>query len=434
MGKTPYLTGTALALILLAGAAAAAPDARARKLLADWNTKLDAAATAIQTGDLAAARSAVNSAGRIQVDCVTSSSCRDAPEFAGLKARTQELGAQTVHAKVVPPAANTPAAAPVNATATAPAIPAPQTAAPAAGPAPARVAQRAAAGGAPSERAAEDALMNARSQTLYLNRVQGGGSYASGGGGDEGKTAFEMAQRIDKEAQALREALASYAQAVANADQNPFYAQAKAQVAAVPASHKATQDHLLTIYQSGLKTIETHIHATEKAQRFDALAADVAFAVQIDPGHKALQDFNASLAERKGGLLQAMQAKVDAGVWPKRSAFAGPGSADELEKAALQTLRNDRSWGKNTKRPQEILAVVVQGPWQAAERDALGRIISWRVPMKVAVTDAKLKPQGVAQVYDISMVTPQANGKKQELPFDGAWVGGNYYMRLNKLP
>jgi hypothetical protein len=102
-----------------------------------------------------------------------------------------------------------------------------------------------------------------------------------------------------------------------------------------------------------------------------------------------------------------------------------------LAKVGLEYLRKDEGW-----KTAEVLAVAVRGPWQVAEKDVFGRVISWRLPVHVAVTKPDLRGKNVARVYELSLVTAQgAPGKVDKAPpFDGYWVGNSWMMRLNKVP
>lgn len=389
----------------LPGRPAAGGGGRNANLLAEWNASLESAEAALTAEDYEAARRAASDASYRQRDCDTSSACRALPEFAALKERTDAA---------LDRAANR--------------------------------GSTAAAVAAGKQAAHSDALVQAdllqalsraemEADSGPLNLAGMGRSFLIGNAGlGAGKQALDDARQLEAGAQALRKALGAY-QAGGGDVGHQSYLRIVAELENLPKARDATVELLLKGYQNELEDIDGFYAPAQAAENLAAMADDVALAVQIAPENEALNALNASMAERKAAFIEKQQAKIDAGTWPQRSAFDGPGSAAAIEKAAMEMLRNDKAWGKNPKRPQEILAVVVQGPWQEAEWNLLGQVVSWRVPMKVAITDAKLKPQGVAQVFDISMVTPAgAAGRAPGLPFDGAWVGGNYYMRIAKLP
>lgn len=249
--------------------------------------------------------------------------------------------------------------------------------------------------------------------------------------------ALELTAALQEHLVTLNQELAAYKAAGGSLDDAPNCAKASTFEAKFPQARKASLDRMLVVFDGELDRINNFYHGDLKFKNMDKLAEAAALAAQIDPAHTAMQDFNAGMTERKTELVERISAQIDAGKWPSRSdTFAGPGDADDLEKLVFGLLQKSPSWGENKKRPQEILAVNIQGPWQPAEWNILGQVVSWRLPMKVAITDPKLKPQGVAQVFDISMVTVQGPGDKtpQKPPFAGApWVGSNYFMRIKNL-
>ena len=82
-----------------------------------------------------------------------------------------------------------------------------------------------------------------------------------------------------------------------------------------------------------------------------------------------------------------------------------------------------------------FLDVCVRGPWQVAERDIFGRVISWRLPIHIAVTDPDLRPRNVARVYELSLLAMEGAPDRapQKPPFEGYWVGNSWMMRLDKF-
>jgi len=109
---------------------------------------------------------------------------------------------------------------------------------------------------------------------------------------------------------------------------------------------------------------------------------------------------------------------------------------DDLAEAVQEYLANDRDWGQSEKRPQEVLAVSVTGPWQVAAKDPFGQPIQWRLPVMVAITDEELRPDGIAQAFELSMVAREGapDQAPKSPPWDGFWVGDNYYLERGELP
>jgi hypothetical protein len=157
---------------------------------------------------------------------------------------------------------------------------------------------------------------------------------------------------------------------------------------------------------------------------------------QLDPANA---DANAMLATVDADiqdLEQAAAVEIDGAKWAGNvSSFAGPGSTSELAAAALEFFRAHPNWTGKPEKQVEVLKVAVRGDWGVAETDIFGRPISWRLPIHLAITDAELKPQGVARVYELSAVTRQGNpgATPKAPPFGAYWVGSSWKMRLKNL-
>jgi hypothetical protein len=155
---------------------------------------------------------------------------------------------------------------------------------------------------------------------------------------------------------------------------------------------------------------------------------------RMDASNPQLQEMLANIDAQMEEVADRMTAQIDAATWKGNIAdFSGPGSAKGLAADAKRYFENDRDWGQ--KPGVKILAVCVRGSWKVAETDMFGRVIQWRLPIHVAVTDDKLRPRNIARVYDLSIVAMQGspNSAPKEPPFDGFWVGDSWMMRLDKF-
>jgi hypothetical protein len=162
----------------------------------------------------------------------------------------------------------------------------------------------------------------------------------------------------------------------------------------------------------------------------------LAVAAQIDPNSEKVRNLLVQMDEKILQFVDKMEATINSNSWQGDvTDFSGPGTIKELAASAKKYFVEDRDWGGRKDRKIEILAVAVRGPWQVAERDIFGRVIRWRLPIHVAVTDEQLKPRNIARVYDLSIVAMQGSPDKapQAPPWDGFWVGDNYMMRLDKF-
>ena len=157
---------------------------------------------------------------------------------------------------------------------------------------------------------------------------------------------------------------------------------------------------------------------------------------QIDPNNPELNRLLAKMDDRIASQEQKNRKQIDQTVWKAHIAdFAGPGDVKSLAKAALDFFRNSPSWGKNRDRELDVVAVSVQGQWQVAERNVLGQILSWRLPIHLAYTTPEYRKDDLAKVMELSAVTVKGSPGQAEKapPFENYWVGNSWMMRLSKV-
>ncbi|MHB8994803.1 MAG: hypothetical protein ACYC63_06115 [Armatimonadota bacterium] len=160
------------------------------------------------------------------------------------------------------------------------------------------------------------------------------------------------------------------------------------------------------------------------------------WALKFDPANKYANERLATMDQEIADLQKAIEKEIDSKSWAGHiGSFSGPGTTSGLAQEALNFLRQSKEWGAG-KRKEKILAVAVRGPWQVAEKDFFGRVTSWRLPIHAAVTRPEDQARNIARVYELSVVTVTTapGAAKKAPPFDGAWVGNSWMMRLNKLP
>jgi len=159
---------------------------------------------------------------------------------------------------------------------------------------------------------------------------------------------------------------------------------------------------------------------------------------QFDPNNAGINDMLSTVDQKIDEVAEKIEKDIDQKKWAGNVAnFAGPGDAKKLAATALDYFRNHNQWGKNPKaKGIEVLGVAVRGQWGVAETNILGQVIQWRLPIHLAITNAKLKPKNIARIYELSVLTTQGNPGRVEKapPFDGYWVGNNWMIRLNRLP
>lgn len=171
-------------------------------------------------------------------------------------------------------------------------------------------------------------------------------------------------------------------------------------------------------------------------ERMDKAKKILVIGQKLDPGNAKIVEMLATVDDQIAAAAEKMQAQIDAATWAgNMGGFPGPGSAAGLAKEALSFFRNHDGWGGRTDKKIEVLKVCVRGPWQVAERDIFGRVISWRLPIHVAVTDPDLRPRNIARVYELSILALEgAPGRApKQPPFGGYWVGNSWMMRLDRF-
>jgi hypothetical protein len=177
--------------------------------------------------------------------------------------------------------------------------------------------------------------------------------------------------------------------------------------------------------------------ANIQQQRLAQALEMIEIAQEIDPNHPELGSLRVAVEAAASEKQAEQMARIESAEWPGHVAsFEGPGSIEQLSRSVHEYLSNDRDWGQREVKPQEILSVAVRGPWQVAERDILGQPVQWRLPVLVAVTDEELRPDGIARAYELSMVAMEgaANDAPKSPPWDGFWVGDNFFLKQDRLP
>ncbi|MGK7296038.1 MAG: hypothetical protein ACNS61_09480 [Candidatus Wenzhouxiangella sp. M2_3B_020] len=172
-------------------------------------------------------------------------------------------------------------------------------------------------------------------------------------------------------------------------------------------------------------------------QRLDEAAEMVRLGQRIDPTNPRLNRLRGEVARLAEDKRDEKMARIDSAAWPDHvDGFEGPGGVDDLAVSIQEYLADDRDWGRSEARPQEILAVSVTGPWQVAAEDLFGRPIQWRLPVLVAITDDELRPGGIAQAFELSMVAGEGAPDRapKSPPWEGFWVGDNHFLRIGELP
>jgi hypothetical protein len=131
-------------------------------------------------------------------------------------------------------------------------------------------------------------------------------------------------------------------------------------------------------------------------------------------------------------LKPLLGAQADSVAWP---AAADVKNAAALKSAAIAWWKAHNQDVAPADRVEnaEIVAAVITGDWRSGRKNEKNETTRWDLPVWVAVTNATLRKEGMAMVYDASMVTKEERNVKQAAPFHTAVSGAPFKMRLSKI-
>ena len=207
-------------------------------------------------------------------------------------------------------------------------------------------------------------------------------------------------------------------------------------VANVSKSRKATAASIASRSKSQMSNIDFLVPDI-RLKKLNETKAMLQVGQKFDRNNGDINRMLSTIDEKIDAVAGKIEKEIDSKKWSGHiKNFGGPGDPKTLAKTALQYFKNSKQWGKNPNVKVEILKVSVRGQWKVAETNILGQVIGWRLPIHLAITNEKLKPKGIARVYELSILTVQGapGAVKKSPPFDGYWVGNNWMMRLKKLP
>ena len=159
-------------------------------------------------------------------------------------------------------------------------------------------------------------------------------------------------------------------------------------------------------------------------------------AVLIDPGNETAINLLGEMDEKIVQFSDKMKETIDKNVWQENmSGFSGPGDITTLADSAKAYFETEPNWGGRENNKITVVALAITGSWSVAERDAFGRVIRWRLPVNLAITDDNLKSRNITRVYGLSVLARQGSpdDAPKQPPWNDFWVGDSYMMRLNKL-
>ena len=161
---------------------------------------------------------------------------------------------------------------------------------------------------------------------------------------------------------------------------------------------------------------------------FDREKAKIDAALTFDPDNADIKARLDKATADRAACAAKIEAAIDARVWPANTKnFAGPGTVEGLAASCLQQLKAEAKDG------DEVLSVRVTGNWEGGEKDALGRLINYQLPILVAYRLKADKDAGrdLVKVFELSMITLDL---KKAPPWKYSAVLGNWRMRYSKMP
>ncbi|PTN36910.1 hypothetical protein C6366_08570 [Desulfonatronum sp. SC1] len=183
---------------------------------------------------------------------------------------------------------------------------------------------------------------------------------------------------------------------------------------------------------SGIAGYSEEIRLQRLAEAREQLILGKAF----DPANAEINRLLGEMDILYADISASIEADVDARTWVGDiNDFPGPGLPNELTGKALEYFRSHPSWNPSGK-GVEVLAVALRGPWAVATSDIFGRVLQWRLPIHIAITNTEMKAENIARVYELSILTNQGvpGNEDKKPPFADYWVGNSWNMRLDKTP
>ncbi len=205
----------------------------------------------------------------------------------------------------------------------------------------------------------------------------------------------------------------------------------------VPKTRQETSEYLCKWAEDMIRLVDEGFYpAQDRINRMYEAKSFLDFACKFDPNNAKANTQLASIDQKIAEVGKKLTKDIDKKKWAGHiTNFAGPGTTGDLAKSALEYFKNDRDWGKSSKKKIIVVAVAVRGQWEIAETNLLGQVTQWRLPIHLAITDEKFKKENIAQVFELSILAKEGSpgAAPKSPPFDGFWVGDNWLMRLDKV-
>ncbi|NLI76880.1 MAG: hypothetical protein GX442_10610 [Candidatus Riflebacteria bacterium] len=163
-----------------------------------------------------------------------------------------------------------------------------------------------------------------------------------------------------------------------------------------------------------------------RAAKFGELKDLVKLGLRYDPHNDALIDLGPKVEEAAAGDAAAIQKQIEDRQWPgHHKGFAGPGSPDELAKAALDYFNS-------TCKPTEkaLAACIVEPEWYCFKRNIFGQPVQWALTFWVAVDVQGETTPDVVNAWSISFITEEKVDVAKAPPF--RWAAFNFKQKMKR--
>ncbi len=194
---------------------------------------------------------------------------------------------------------------------------------------------------------------------------------------------------------------------------------------AIPKLRKDTADAIVEQANQNLQFMSSFAEAI-RAKKFEELKQLVQLGLRYDPHNAALIDLVAKVEETAAGDAAAIEKQIAERQWPgNHKGFAGPGTPEELTKAALDYFNS-------TCKPTEkaLTACIVEPDWYCFKRNIFGQPVQWALTFWVAVDVEGETTPDLVYAWSISFITEENVGVEKAPPFK--WAAFNFKQKMKR--
>ncbi|HNW34372.1 MAG TPA: hypothetical protein PKM25_05530, partial [Candidatus Ozemobacteraceae bacterium] len=194
---------------------------------------------------------------------------------------------------------------------------------------------------------------------------------------------------------------------------------------AIPALRKELGEAVADRAKQDLEGMGSYDEAI-RAQKFEELKKLVQLGLRFDPHNTALVDLAPKVEEAATGDVAAIEKQIAERQWPgNHKGFSGPGTPDELNKAALDYFNS-------TCKPTEkaLAACIVEPDWYCFKRNIFGEPVQWALTFWVAVDVQGETTPDIVYAWSISFITEENVGVAKAPPFK--WAAFNFKQKMKR--